>query len=145
MRVIEEIVKDLERAKVDLSDWISEYREGWNDAINCCIKIIRFHMLNPNWVEVKYEKPNAAQEILCSDGESVFLVNYDPKYGFTNHKNVVAWQPKPDPYEIIPPLRFCDKCEEKIKRKTPSTLCEECQKKLREYEEKYHCVVDLWL
>lgn len=41
-----------------------------------------------------------------------------------------------------PILKFCRACEEEVKH-GGWKLCPECKKRKREYEEKYHCIVDV--
>ena len=41
-----------------------------------------------------------------------------------------------------PKLEFCPECKVKVENDR-TDICPECQRKLREYEEKYHCIVDI--
>lgn len=42
----------------------------------------------------------------------------------------------------MPSLEFCRECERKV-WDDRTDICPECRKRLREYEKKYHCIVDI--
>lgn len=44
--------------------------------------------------------------------------------------------------ERPPEIEFCPECKEKVAN-DETDLCPECLRKLYEYEEKYHCIVDI--
>ena len=61
-------------------------------------EIIRKHM-NDGWIPVE-EPPEDGQTVLCTDGEYVYLVEYDADLDapFGDMDGITHWQPRPEPY-----------------------------------------------
>ena len=60
---------------------------------------IRKHM-NDGWISVEESLPENGKTVLCTDGENIYLVEYDADLdaGFGDVDCITAWRPLPDPY-----------------------------------------------
>src|SRR5699024_12131625 len=56
-------------------------------------------ILNDGWISVE-EPPEDGQTVLCTDGEYVYLVEYDADLDapFGDMDGITHWQPRPEPY-----------------------------------------------
>ncbi len=61
--------------------------------------IIRKHM-NDGWISVEESLLENGKTVLCTDGENIYLVEYDADLdaGFGDVDCITAWRPLPDPY-----------------------------------------------
>ena len=61
--------------------------------------IIRKHM-NDGWIPVEERLPEDRETVLCTDGECVYLVEYDADLDapFGDMEKITDWQPSPEPY-----------------------------------------------
>lgn len=93
-KILEEIDEEIKERRKDpeLSDVDICY--GLNKAKD----IIRKHM-NDGWIPVE-EPPEDGQTVLCTDGEYVYLVEYDADLDapFGDMDGITHWQPRPEPY-----------------------------------------------
>lgn len=66
---------------------------------NAIKDIIRKHM-NDGWISVEESLPENGKTVLCTDGENIYLVEYDADLdaGFGDVDCITAWRPLPDPY-----------------------------------------------
>lgn len=53
------------------------------------------------WILVSERLPEDGETVLCTDGEDIFLVEYDVDLdaGFGDMDWIIAWQPLPEPYK----------------------------------------------
>lgn len=60
-----------------------------------------------DWIPVEERLPEDGDTVLCSDGEYVYLVEYDADLDakFGDMDNIIAWQPLPEPYRLKDELR----------------------------------------
>lgn len=54
-----------------------------------------------SWIPVSKRMPEDGETVLCTDGEDIFLVEYEASLdvGFGDMDWITAWQPLPDPYK----------------------------------------------
>ncbi len=73
--------------------------EGTVKILRKCKNIIRKHM-NDDWIPVEERPPEDGESVLCTDGEYVYLVEYDADLdaGFGDVDGIIAWKPLPEPY-----------------------------------------------
>lgn len=50
------------------------------------------------WIPVEGATPDDCQEVLATDGQYVYLVEYDSDYGYGDMDGITAWMPLPEPY-----------------------------------------------
>ena len=88
-KILEEIIEQL-KAEGCIID---------NDAGNRAEEIIRKHM-NDGWIPVEERLPEDRETVLCTDGECVYLVEYDADLDapFGDMEKITDWQPSPEPY-----------------------------------------------
>ena len=62
---------------------------------------IRKHM-NDGWIPVEERLPENGESVLCTDGEYIYLVEYDADLdaAFGDMDRIIAWQPLPEPYRM---------------------------------------------
>lgn len=55
---------------------------------------------NDGWIPCEECLPEDGESVLCTDGEYVYLVEYDADSdaGFGDMDNMIAWRPLPEPY-----------------------------------------------
>lgn len=53
--------------------------------------------IKPRWIPVEERLPEEGQEVIVSDGNYVYLVEYDSDFGFDD-VDATAWMPSPEPY-----------------------------------------------
>ena len=67
-------------------------------------RIIRKHMndkaADDGWIPVEERLPENGESVLCTDGEYIYLVEYDADLdaAFGDMDRIIAWQPLPEPY-----------------------------------------------
>ncbi len=101
MQELEKILEEIKQEK--LKHWDSSERLetdkliGW--CFDKCADIIRKHM-GEGWIPVKERVPEDGEEVLCSDGTNVFLVEYEEDWdsAFGDLDGIIAWMPLPEPY-----------------------------------------------
>ena len=86
---------------------IEQYRKQASDsgdfnvsaAYEKSMDIISNHM-NDCWIPVDEVLPEDGRTVLCTDGEYVYLVEYDADLDapFGELDNITHWQPSPKPY-----------------------------------------------
>ena len=95
-KILEEIDETIER--YGKNPYIDEKVTDFCYGLNIAKDIIRKHM-NDGWIPVE-EPPEDGQTVLCTDGEYVYLVEYDADLDapFGDMDGITHWQPLPDPY-----------------------------------------------
>lgn len=58
---------------------------------------IRDKVYRKRWIPVEERLPEEGQEVIVSDGNYVYLVEYDSDFGFDD-VDATAWMPSPEPY-----------------------------------------------
>ena len=101
---MQELEKILEEIDVKIVGSIGKKREGLLEAE----EIIRKHMsgkdtdvpTNDGWIPVEERLPEDRETVLCTDGECVYLVEYDADLDapFGDMEKITDWQPSPEPY-----------------------------------------------
>ena len=56
--------------------------------------------MNDNWIPVEDRLPENGESVLCTDGEYIYLVEYDADLdaAFGDMDRIIAWKPLPEPY-----------------------------------------------
>ena len=92
---MQELEKILEEIDLEITGSMGKKREGLLEAEN----IIRKHM-NDDWIPVEDCAPEDGETVLCTDGDYVYLVEYDADLDapFGDIDNITGWQPSPEPY-----------------------------------------------
>ena len=92
---MQELEKILEEIGSKIAESMGKKREGLLEAEN----IIRKHM-NDGWIPVEERLPEDRETVLCTDGECVYLVEYDADLDapFGDMEKITDWQPSPEPY-----------------------------------------------
>ena len=92
---MQELEKILEEIGVKIAGSMGKKREGLLEAR----KIICKHM-NDGWIPVEERRPENGKTVLCTDGENIYLVEYDADLdaGFGDVDCITAWRPLPEPY-----------------------------------------------
>ena len=92
---MQELEKILEEINIKIAGSMGKKREGLLGAR----KIICKHM-NDGWIPVEESLPENGKTVLCTDGENIYLVEYDADLdaGFGDVDCITAWRPLPDPY-----------------------------------------------
>lgn len=56
--------------------------------------------MNGGWIPVEEQLPDDGKTVLCTDGDYVYLVEYDADWDapFGDVDGIIAWQPLPEPY-----------------------------------------------
>ena len=97
-KILEEIDQEVkEYMEIDFGD---EYNAGIKDMAKMAEKIIRKHM-NDGWIPVERGLPEDGETVLCTDGEYVYLVEYDADLDapFGDMDGITDWQSSPEPPE----------------------------------------------
>ncbi|HJA81278.1 MAG TPA: hypothetical protein H9776_05940 [Candidatus Mediterraneibacter intestinipullorum] len=106
--VLEKILKEIEEKKKKHLDIvkievdpveITIHREQYK-GLRMAEDIIRKHM-NYGWIPVSNDlAPEDGEQVLCTDGEYVYLVEYDADLDapFGDIDGITAWSPSPEPY-----------------------------------------------
>lgn len=97
---LEKILEEIERLQ-DISGWDLQTVQG-------ILAIIRKHLsgkdtnvpTNDGWILTEERLPEDGESVLCTNGEYVYLVEYDADLdaGFGDTDEIIAWQPLPEPY-----------------------------------------------
>ena len=95
MQELEKILEEIESEALHNSEIGRKQCEGMAMAMY----IIRKHM-NDGWIPVDEALPEDGQTVLCTDGEYVYLVEYDADLDapFGELDNITHWQSGPKPY-----------------------------------------------
>lgn len=112
--------RELEKTLMEIDHLIKEHEERGNthtqsvleqerDIISMCAQVARTpselkeiihkHM-DDDWIPVEERLPEDGQTVLCTDGQYVYLVEYDADLDapFGDVDNITDWQPSPEPY-----------------------------------------------
>lgn len=98
-------MQELEKILEEIDGMIESYKENPRlEIVDICYglnqakRIIHKHM-NDGWIPVE-NPPEDGQTVLCTDGEYVYLVEYDADLDapFGDMDGIIAWQPLPEPY-----------------------------------------------
>lgn len=79
---------------------VEEDKCNCNDALIInAIKKIKNH-INDGWIPVEEQLPDDGKTVLCTDGDYVYLVEYDADWDtpFGDVDGIIAWQYLPEPY-----------------------------------------------
>ena len=103
MQELEKILEEIEDERADVDEY-SDIKSKmlarhWNSCIFIVQEIIRKHM-NDGWIPVEERLPEDGETVLCTDGEYVYLVEYDADLdaGFGDMDGITDWQQSPKPY-----------------------------------------------
>ena len=96
-KILEEVDETIER--YGKNPYINEKVTDLCYGLNIAKDIIRKHM-NDGWISVEESLPENGKTVLCTDGENIYLVEYDADLdaGFGDVDCITAWRPLPDPY-----------------------------------------------
>lgn len=111
MNVLEKILEEIEDMRDIMKSTVATDCFGkeceYNDCTVCvcerAMEIIRSHMddaENDGWIPVGERLPEDGETVLCTDGEDIFLVEYEASLdvGFGDMDWITAWQPLPEAY-----------------------------------------------
>ena len=112
-KILEEI--ELEKQRSSLSrDCSNEYAVTEILLLEKIEKIIRKHLSRENdpetarssrdndgWIPVEERMPEDGETVLCTDGQGVYLAEYDADWDapFGDIDKIIAWRPLPEPYQ----------------------------------------------
>jgi len=103
MNVLEKILEEVDK-KADYYECEEQGREHIRmvDMVEV-EEIIHSHMddaENDGWIPVDERLPEDGETVLCTDGEDIFLVEYEASLdvGFGDMDWITAWQPLPEAY-----------------------------------------------
>ena len=100
MQGLEKILKEIDEAidRYGNNPHIDEKVTDLCYGMKIAKDIIRKYM-NDGWIPVE-EPPEDGQTVLCTDGEYVYLVEYDADLDapFGDMDSITHWQPCPEPY-----------------------------------------------
>lgn len=106
-RILEEIEREkkkrLDVVKVEVDPMeIMIHREQYK-GLCMAEEIIREHMNNGGWIPVEERLPGNGETALCTDGHSIYLVEYeaDSDAAFGDIDGITAWMPLPEPYRAV--------------------------------------------
>ena len=90
---------DIVKIEVDPLE-ITIHREQYK-GLRMAEDIIRKHMTNDSWIPVEERLPGNGEIVLCTDGHSIYLVEYeaDSDAAFGDIDGITAWMHLPDPYQ----------------------------------------------
>lgn len=101
MQELEKILEEIDRQKSEClsGEYEPAYAAGALDMANAIKDIIRKHM-NDGWISVEESLPENGKTVLCTDGENIYLVEYDADLDapFGDMEKITDWQPSPEPY-----------------------------------------------
>ena len=82
-----------------LNAYSQGYEDGTDNFYNAAAEIIRKHM-DAGWIPVEERLPEEGKTVLCTDGEYMYLVEYDADLDapFGDMDGITHWQPSPEPY-----------------------------------------------
>lgn len=113
-KILEEIDEEIEKERTMCED--IEDTPGWRlyeKTMQMAKHIIHKHLSRENdpgitrlsrdndgWIPVEERLPEDGQTVLCTDGQYVYLVEYDADLDapFGDVDNITDWQPSPEPY-----------------------------------------------
>ena len=91
-----------------LNAYSQGYEDGTDNFYNAIMGKIREYMAakdtnvptNDGWIPVEDRSPEDGETVLCTDGDYVYLVEYDADLDapFGDIDNITGWQPSPEPY-----------------------------------------------
>ena len=106
MNVLEKILEEIEHEAMTNKEIGRKQCEGMTRAMN----IIRSYMnvvtdtnvgSNVGWIPVEERLPEEGENVLCTDGKYIYLIEYDADIdaGFEDIDGIIACQPLPEPYK----------------------------------------------
>ena len=99
-------MQELEKILEEIDGMIERYKENPRlEIVDICYglnqakRIIRKHM-NDGWTTVEERMPENEENVLCSDGKYIYLVEYDADLDapFGDMDRIIAWRSLPEPY-----------------------------------------------
>ena len=122
-KILEEIGELRGQAGSECTSEDHYIKKAWEHCLDRVVDIIRKHMndskcgncsrrkwyqigfkdelkSNDDWISVEERMPEDGQTVLCTDGEYVYLVEYDADLDapFGDMDSITHWQPSPEPY-----------------------------------------------
>ena len=102
MQELEKILEEIDQEKKNAALSIRHttgYKAGQIRMAERIEEIIRKHM-NDGWISVEESLPENGKTVLCTDGENIYLVEYDADLDapFGDMEKITDWQPSPEPY-----------------------------------------------
>ena len=103
MQELEKILEEIDQEKKNAALSIRHttgYKAGQIRMAERIEEIIRKHM-NDGWIPVERGLPEDGETVLCTDGEYVYLVEYDADLDapFGDMDGITDWQSSPEPPE----------------------------------------------
>ena len=107
MQKLEKILEEIEEYRKHVCEDYSKSVEFISASKRVFIGIdyiIRKHMNDKDedggWIPVEERLPENGESVLCTDGEYIYLVEYDADLdaAFGDMDRIIAWKPLPEPY-----------------------------------------------
>ena len=101
-------MQELEKILKEIDDLIEEYMSGDVPLgmLDMCAgmkkaQVIIRENMNDDWIPVEERLPEDGKTVLCTDGEYIYLVEYDADLDapFGDMDGITHWQPSPEPYQ----------------------------------------------
>lgn len=109
MRVLEKILEEIDTEVQKQREVCKDLKDTpgyrlYEKAAAVFKGIVEKHMdevVGDGWILVSERLPEDGETVLCTDGEDIFLVEYDADLdaGFGDMDWIIAWQSLPEPYK----------------------------------------------